>query len=89
MPEVADYYEVAKLNIAEVTSSSLEFQTCLYDLKDIPATTDPAPPGTPHEADGPITCYHWSDHFQFNVKTLNFDRITDGSMDPFCETSHN
>ncbi len=72
----------AGANHREISTSSLEFQTCLYHMKDIPVTGDPAGFNIPEDQGGPIKCFAWSDKVKFNNQTETFDRTDE--MDPYC-----
>jgi len=84
IPDSAEFYHTAGLDLGLITSPSLEFQTCVYDVNDIPLTGEPAMPGIPQTLGGPIQCYSWAHKYEFNTVTRDFDKVTGSGMDPFC-----
>lgn len=65
-------------------NASLDFQTCLYRVKDIPTTGDPAGPGTAPEAGGPLACFAWKSRYTFDPVKMDFVGDAHGGVDPFC-----
>jgi hypothetical protein len=86
MPDMANYHQEAQFDVGLVSTPSLEFQTCVYETKDIPFTGDPMKPGTPQALGGPIQCYAWDHKFNFNPVTRDFERVTTPGVDAFCLT---
>jgi hypothetical protein len=70
--------------VLSALNASLDFRTCLYRLKDVPTTGDPAREGTPPENGGPIQCFGWMSRYTFDPATK--DIVTDkfSGVDPFC-----
>ncbi|MCX5795554.1 MAG: hypothetical protein NTY77_08690 [Elusimicrobia bacterium] len=65
-------------------NSSLDFQTCVYRLKDVPTTGDPAGLGTPAESGGPIQCFAWASRYTFDMSAKDFVTDLFQGVDPFC-----
>ena len=84
LPSQAAFHSDEKYPVALISLPSLDFKTCLYEMKDIPAVGNPASPETPHALGGPLTCFSWSHKFEFDSKKLNFDVVTREGTDPFC-----
>lgn len=63
LPSFADWNPDGGAGEEEWLNASLEFQTCIYKMKDIPTAGNPLPPGTSADAGGPIACFSW-DHKQ-------------------------
>lgn len=82
LPSGSSLVPNAGANHREVITSSLEFKTCIYNIRDIPVMGDPAKFDAPEDQGGPIKCFEWSDKAKFNKKNQTFDRVNE--MDPFC-----
>jgi hypothetical protein len=63
-------------------NASLEFQTCIYRIQDVPLTGDPKFPGTPTSAGGPIQCFSWRHSAIFDHHKKEFKSIA--GIHPFC-----
>ena len=85
MPTMASTFTQKAYDTMTVTTPSLEFQVCVYETKDIPLTGNPAVPGTAPELGGPLQCYYWDHKFNFNTRTLDFERVTSPGVDSFCK----
>ncbi len=70
--------------VLSVLNASLDFRTCVYRLKDVPTTGDPAGEGVAPENGGPIHCFGWMSRYNFDPATKDFvtDKFKD--VDPFC-----
>lgn len=84
LPSQAAFHSDEKYPVALISLPSLDFKTCIYDMKDIPTVGDPASPETPHALGGPLTCFNWSHKFEFDPKKLNFAEVTHEGTDSFC-----
>ncbi len=71
-------------SIYTVKNASMEFKMCAYHLKDIPTSGDPAFPGTPENAGGPVVCLDWSNKYTFDPAIQNFNHVSTPGVDPFC-----
>lgn len=71
-PGLASYEEVFTYNV------SLEFQTCIYKITDIPRKT------TAEDTNfaTPVHCFSWQSSFVFNFDLDRFE--TKQTLDPFC-----
>ena len=85
-PEMGSYLENDG-KTADIHNTSLEFQTCIYHIQDIPTRGDPAFPGTPEAKGGPITCISWQDKNTFDPSTKTFSTKAFPGIDPFCATA--
>lgn len=65
-------------------NSSLDFRTCVYRLKDVPTTGDPAGEGTAPDQGGPIQCFGWMSRYTFDPTTKDFVTDKFHGVDPFC-----
>lgn len=81
-PSGSAFIPDAGMDSSEVETSSLEFMTCLYNIKDIPMRGSPAGFDVAEANGGPIKCFAWSDKSKFNKKLVKFERTEE--MDPFC-----
>ncbi|MBC7397501.1 MAG: hypothetical protein H7333_08660 [Bdellovibrionales bacterium] len=84
LPSQAAFHLDDKYSVALISTPSLDFKTCVYEMKNIPNAGDPAPPDTPRETGGPLICFQWSHKFEFDAKKMNFDAVTSTGTDPFC-----
>ncbi|MFA6092233.1 MAG: hypothetical protein WCU88_01615 [Elusimicrobiota bacterium] len=66
------------------SNSSLDFKTCVYRIKDIPAAGDPAGEGTPPENGGPLQCFSWSSRYTYDGESQDFVTDKFKGIDPFC-----
>ncbi len=59
---------------------SLEFQICLYDIKDIPleVENDDAIAATP------IVCHDWNSQFEYDFKKKDYINVPKKGLDPYC-----
>lgn len=73
--------------VLSAENSSLEFRTCVYRLKDVPATGDPAGEGVAPENGGPIQCFGWTSRYTFDPATRDFVTDKFSGVDPFCATA--
>lgn len=64
----------------EYQNISMEFDICLYNLKDIPLLieNDNAMTGIP------IACYKWNSQFAYNYDKQKFENLPSKGLDPFC-----
>ena len=85
LPSQAGFHSDPRFTKALITTPSLDFKTCVYDLKDIPAQGEPEPPETPHAVGGPLLCFDWSHKFEFDLDKANFRAVTQAGTDPFCQ----
>ena len=69
------------------SNSSLDFRTCLYRVKDVPTTGDPADEGVAPESGGPIQCFGWMSRYTFEPATKDFVTDKFSGVDPFCATA--
>lgn len=76
-PDNANFYDQIAIN------TSLKFQTCVYDIKNIPTTGNPQYPNVPKEKGGPIKCYSWK-FIEIYDHNRNVFESSD-TIDPFCE----
>lgn len=70
--------------VLSALNASLDFRTCLYRLKDVPTTGDPAGEGTPAENGGPIQCFGWMSRYTFDPATQDYVTDKFSGVDPFC-----
>lgn len=70
--------------VLSAANASLEFRTCLYRLKDVPAAGDPAGEGVPPENGGPIQCFGWTSRYTFDPATRDYVTDKFSGVDPFC-----
>lgn len=73
--------------VLSAENSSLDFRTCLYRLKDVPTTGDPAGEGVSPENGGPIQCFGWMSRYTFDPATRDFVTDKFSGVDPFCATA--
>ena len=85
-PALGGYTVDPESGTADVQNTSLEFQTCIYHMKDIPTQGDPAAPGIAEALGGPITCLNWENKNTFNFKKKKFEDHAFTGIDPFCST---
>lgn len=70
--------------VLSALNASLDFRTCLYRLKDVPTTGDPAGEGVAPENGGPIQCFGWMSRYTFDPATQDFVTDKFSGVDPFC-----
>lgn len=70
--------------VLSALNASLDFRTCVYRLKDVPTTGDPAGEGTAPENGGPIQCFGWMSRYTFDPATKDYVTDKFGGVDPFC-----
>lgn len=63
---------------------SLDFRTCLYRVKDIPVTGDPAGPDASPDQGGPLACFSWKSRYTFDPVKMDFVTDAFSGVDPFC-----
>lgn len=73
--------------VLSALNASLDFRTCLYRLKDVPATGDPAGEGVAPENGGPIQCFGWMSRYTFDPATRDYVTDKFSGVDPFCATA--
>ena len=73
--------------VLSVLNASLDFRTCLYRLKDVPTSGDPAGEGVAPENGGPIQCFGWMSRYTFDPATQDFVTDKFSGVDPFCATA--
>ncbi|MEQ1919199.1 MAG: hypothetical protein ABL955_08375 [Elusimicrobiota bacterium] len=73
--------------ILSALNASLDFRTCLYRVKDVPTTGDPAGEGVAPENGGPLQCFGWMSRYTFEPATQDFVTDKFSSVDPFCATA--
>ncbi|MFA6435202.1 MAG: hypothetical protein WCW52_10955 [Elusimicrobiales bacterium] len=66
------------------SNSSLDFKTCVYRIKDVPVTGDPAGYDTPSEKGGPLQCFAWTSRYTYDAQTRDFVTDKFNGVDPFC-----
>lgn len=59
---------------------SLEFQICLYNIKDIPLEVE----NDDAIAAPPIVCHDWNSQFEYDFKKKSFANLPKKGLDPFC-----
>lgn len=64
--------------------SSLDFRTCVYRLKDVPASGDPAGEGVAPENGGPLHCFGWASRYAFDPAARDFVTDKHSGVDPYC-----
>ncbi len=70
--------------VLSATNASLDFRTCVYRLKDVPTTGDPAGEGVAPENGGPIHCFGWMSRYNFEPASKDFVTDEFKGVDPFC-----
>ncbi len=70
--------------VLNAVNASLDFRTCVYRLKDVPTTGDPAGEGVAPEQGGPIHCFGWMSRYNFDPATKDFVTDKFHGVDPFC-----
>jgi hypothetical protein len=78
MPGAATYLD----NYA--TNTSVKFQTCIYDIKNVPTVGDPQLPGVSREEGGPIKCLSWDFINVYDHAKGVFE--SSDTIDPYCES---
>lgn len=73
--------------VLSALNASLDFRTCLYRLKDVPTTGDPAGEGVAPENGGPIQCFGWMSRYTFDPATRDYVTDKFDGVDPFCATA--
>lgn len=73
--------------VLSALNASLDFRTCLYRLKDVPTTGDPAGEGVVPENGGPIQCFGWMSRYTFDPASRDFVTDKFSGVDPFCATA--
>jgi hypothetical protein len=74
IPTFADWNPDAGAGEEEWVNASLEFETCVYRVKDVPVAGNPRPPGTPESAGGPVACFSWDHKQVFDPASRSFKR---------------
>lgn len=64
----------------EAKNSSLEFETCLFKMSDLPLESTPDGAGINKE--DAVACLKWESKFIYDFKTKTFNM--NGPIDPFC-----
>lgn len=64
----------------EAKNSSLEFETCLFKMEDLPLTSNPDGSGI-NKSDA-VSCLKWESKFVYDFQKKNYKM--DGPIDPFC-----
>ena len=82
IPTASAFRPKGALGMDWINVSSLEFKTCLYNIKDIPLTGDPASFDVKESDGGPIVCFDWSDKMAVDYKNKILKRTEE--MDSFC-----
>lgn len=59
---------------------SLEFQVCLYDIKDIPLQVENDDP----IAATPIVCHNWNSQYEYDFNKKDFAHLPNKRLDKFC-----
>ena len=59
---------------------SLEFQICLYNIKDIPETVE----NEDRIKATPIVCHDWNSQYEYDFKKRDFAILPKKGLDPFC-----
>jgi len=77
------YFDEYNLQIS-ATNSSLDFKTCVYRIKDVPVSGDPAGEGTPPDDGGPLQCFSWASRYTYDAATHDFAMDRFKGLDPFC-----
>ncbi|MBI3563829.1 MAG: hypothetical protein HY079_01375 [Elusimicrobia bacterium] len=67
-----------------VENASLDFKTCVYRVKDIPTTGDPAGPDASPERGGPLACFSWMSRYNWDPAAQDFVTDKYRGVDPFC-----
>lgn len=70
-------------NLESSTNVSLEFQTCVYRIEDLPLVGDPARfDAVPDSPGAPLACFPWSVKKRWNFAEKKFE--TEAGMDAYC-----
>ena len=64
--------------------SSLDFKTCVYRLRDVPTSGDPAGEETSPETGGPIQCFSWNSRYTYVAAARDFVTDRFSGVDPYC-----
>jgi hypothetical protein len=70
--------------VLSTLNASLDFRTCLYRLKDVPMSGDPAGEGVSPENGGPLQCFGWMSRYTFDPATQDYVTDKFSGVDPFC-----
>lgn len=67
-----------------VENASLDFKTCVYRVKDVPVTGDPAGPDASPDQGGPLACFSWMSRYNWDPAAQDFKTDAYRGVDPFC-----
>ena len=65
-------------------NSSLDFKVCVYRVRDIPASGDPAGEEASPENGGPIQCFRWASRYTYDAATRDYATDRFQGVDPYC-----
>jgi hypothetical protein len=65
-------------------NSSLEFETCVYRLRDVPTSGDPAGEDVSPGNGGPIQCFQWNSRYTYDAAARDFVTDRFSGVDPYC-----
>lgn len=87
-PERATYIHYTEESFQIAHNRVLNFKTCVYRLKDIPAQGDPAGMNISSDKGGPIACLDWSHNWVYNFNLNQFQPAWPNATPHLCrETS--